>query len=212
MLKFLKDKSFKEKEKKLFLYIVIILSLISVALVSNIFFLRDTDISHLEFTLGFVRLFNSILSILAFGSCLASYYRLKNESVFIISLMYLGLAMGILLGQIDYLSFYYVEFTLSNYIVVSTSILRIFILIITISPNHKLRNLITHNKIASILFVITYSILFGTLEKSLNSISIYDSSKFFIMYNLFLMIVYIICSFKLLITGIKEKEYLFLLN
>ena len=48
MLKILKDKSFKEKEKKLFLYIVIILSLISVALVSNIFFLRDTDISHLE--------------------------------------------------------------------------------------------------------------------------------------------------------------------
>ncbi|MDU4934572.1 MAG: HAMP domain-containing sensor histidine kinase [Peptostreptococcaceae bacterium] len=209
MLKILKDKSFKEKEKKLFLYIVIILSLISVALVSNIFFLRDTDISHLEFTLGFVRLFNSILSILAFGSCLISYYRLKNDSIFIISLMYLGLAMGIILGQIDYLSFYYVEFTLSNYIIVSTSMLRISILIITILPNNKLRNLIIHNKIASILFVVVYSILFGSLEKSLNTISIYDSSKFFIMYNLFLMIVYIICSIKLLLTGIKEKEYLF---
>ena len=209
MLKILKDKSFKEKEKKLFLYIVIILSLISVALVSNIFFLRYTDISHLEFTLGFVRLFNSILSILAFGSCLISYYRLKNDSIFIISLMYLGLAMGIILGQIDYLSFYYVEFTLSNYIIVSTSMLRISILIITILPNNKLRNLIIHNKIASILFVVVYSILFGSLEKSLNTISIYDSSKFFIMYNLFLMIVYIICSIKLLLTGIKEKEYLF---
>ena len=209
MLKILKDKSFKEKEKKLFLYIVIILSLISVALVSNIFFLRDTDISHLEFTLGFVRLFNSILSILAFGSCLISYYRLKNDSIFIISLMYLGLAMGIILGQIDYLSFYYVEFTLSNYIIVSTSMLRISILIITILPNNKLRILIIHNKIASILFVVVYSILFGSLEKSLNTISIYDSSKFFIMYNLFLMIVYIICSIKLLLTGIKEKEYLF---
>ena len=209
MLKILKDKSFKEKEKKLFLYIVIILSLISVALVSNIFFLRDTDTSHLEFTLGFVRLFNSILSILAFGSCLISYYRLKNDSIFIISLMYLGLAMGIILGQIDYLSFYYVEFTLSNYIIVSTSMLRISILIITILPNNKLRNLIIHNKIASILFVVVYSILFGSLEKSLNTISIYDSSKFFIMYNLFLMIVYIICSIKLLLTGIKEKEYLF---
>ena len=130
MLKILKDKGFKEKEKKLFVYIIVILSLISVALVSNIFFLRDTDTSHLEFTLGFVRLFNSILAILAFGSCLISYYRLKNDSIFIISLMYLGLAMGIILGQIDYLSFYYVEFTLSNYIIVSTSMLRIFILII----------------------------------------------------------------------------------
>lgn len=210
MLKILKDKGFKEKEKKLFVYIIVILSLISVALVSNIFFLRDTDTSHLEFTLGFVRLFNSILAILAFGSCLISYYRLKNDSIFIISLMYLGLAMGIILGQIDYLSFYYVEFTLSNYIIVSTSMLRIFILIITILPNNKLRNLIIHNKIASILFVVVYSILFGSLEKSLNTISIYDSSKFFIMYNLFLMIVYIICSIKLLLTGIKEKEYLFL--
>lgn len=209
MLKILKDKGFKEKEKKLFVYIIVILSLISVALVSNIFFLRDTDTSHLEFTLGFVRLFNSILAILAFGSCLISYYRLKNDSIFIISLMYLGLAMGIILGQIDYLSFYYVEFTLSNYIIVSTSMLRIFILIITILPNNKLRNLIIHNKIASILFVVVYSILFGSLEKSLNTISIYDSSKFFIMYNLFLMIVYIICSIKLLLTGIKEKEYLF---
>ncbi len=210
MLKILKDKGFKEKEKKLFVYIIVILSLISVALVSNIFFLRDTDTSHLEFTLGFVRLFNSILAILAFGSCLISYYRLKNDSIFIISLMYLGLAMGIILGQIDYLSFYYVEFILSNYIIVSTSMLRIFILIITILPNNKLRNLIIHNKIASILFVVVYSILFGSLEKSLNTISIYDSSKFFIMYNLFLMIVYIICSIKLLLTGIKEKEYLFL--
>ena len=117
--------------------------------------------------------------------------------------------MGIILGQIDYLSFYYVEFTLSNYIIVSTSMLRISILIITILPNNKLRNLIIHNKIASILFVVVYSILFGSLEKSLNTISIYDSSKFFIMYNLFLMIVYIICSIKLLLTGIKEKEYLF---
>ena len=91
--------------------------------------------------------------------------------------------MGIILGQIDYLSFYYVEFTLSNYIIVSTSMLRISILIITILPNNKLRNLIIHNKIASILFVVVYSILFGSLEKSLNTISIYDSSKFFIMYN-----------------------------
>lgn len=209
MLKVFKENNYKEREKKLFIYIVIILSLISVSLVSNIFFLRDTNIPYLEFTLEFVRLFNSILAILAFGSCLISYYRLKNDSVFIISLMYLGLAMGILLGQIDYLSFYYVEFTLSNYIIVSTSILRIFILIITISPNNKLRNLIINNKITSVLFVIIYSIVFGSLEKSLNNISIYDSSKFFIMYNLFLMIVYIICSFKLFITGIKEKEYLF---
>ena len=209
MLKAVQENNFKEKEKKLFIYIVIILSLLSVSLVSNIFFLSDTNTPYLEFTLGFVRLFNSILSILAFGGCLISYYRLENDSIFIISLMYLGLAMGILLGQIDYLSFYYVEFTLSNYIIVSTSILRIFILIITIYPNSKIRNLIINNKIASVLFVIAYSILFGSLEKYLNSISTYDSSKFFIMYNLFLMIVYIICSFKLFITGIKEKEYLF---
>lgn len=209
MIKISKDKEFKDKEKRLFGYIVIILSLISVALVSNRLFLGDINTPHLEFTLGFVRSFNSILAIIAFGSCLISYYRIKNDIVFIISLMYLCLAMGIILGQVDYLSFYYVEFTLSNYIIVSTSMLRIFILIIAISSNNKLRNLLTHNKIASILFIIVYSILFGFLENRLNTVSIYESSKFFIMYNLFLMVVYIICSFKLVLKGIKEKEYLF---
>ena len=209
MIKISKDKEFKDKEKRLFGYIVIILSLISVALVSNRLFWGDINTPHLEFTLGFVRSFNSILAIIAFGSCLISYYRIKNDIVFIISLMYLCLAMGIILGQVDYLSFYYVEFTLSNYIIVSTSMLRIFILIIAISSNNKLRNLLTHNKIASILFIIVYSILFGFLENRLNTVSIYESSKFFIMYNLFLMVVYIICSFKLVLKGIKEKEYLF---
>ncbi len=199
------------KEKKIFIYIVTIVLLISLVLISNIFLKKDVNGSYLESTLGFIKFFNSVLSMLAFGTCLISYNRLKKDSIFIISLMYLGLAMGILLGHIDYFSFYYDEFTISNYITVSTSLLRIFILIVAISPKNKLRPLIVKNKEASILFVIIYSIVFGFLENRLGHSKLYDSSQFFILYNIFLMIIYVTCSVKLFTKGIKEKDYLFII-
>jgi hypothetical protein len=199
------------KEKKIFTYIVAAVLLISLVLISNIFLNKDVNGSYLESTLGFIKFFNSVLSMLAFGTCLISYNRLKKDSIFIISLMYLGLAMGILLGHIDYFSFYYDEFTISNYITVSTSLLRIFILIVAILPNNKLRLLIVKNKEVSILFVIIYSIVFGFLENRLGHSKLYDSSQFFILYNIFLMIIYVTCSVKLFTKGIKEKDYLFII-
>jgi hypothetical protein len=199
------------KEKKIFTYIVAAVLLISLVLISNIFLNKDVNGSYLESTLGFIKFFNSVLSMLAFGTCLISYNRLKKDSIFIISLMYLGLAMGILLGHIDYFSFYYDEFTISNYITVSTSLLRIFILIVAILPKNKLRLLIVKNKEVSILFVIIYSIVFGFLENRLGHSKLYDSSQFFILYNIFLMIIYVICSVKLFTKGIKEKDYLFII-
>ncbi len=199
------------KEKKIFTYIVAAVLLISLVLISNIFLNKDVNGSYLESTLGFIKFFNSVLSMLAFGTCLISYNRLKKDSIFIISLMYLGLAMGILLGHIDYFSFYYDEFTISNYITVSTSLLRIFILIVAILPKNKLRLLIVKNKEVSILFVIIYSIVFGFLENRLGHSKLYDSSQFFILYNIFLMIIYVTCSVKLFTKGIKEKDYLFII-
>lgn len=197
------------KEKKIFKYIVVAVLLISLVLISNIFLKKDVNASYLESTLGFIKLFNSVLSMLAFGTCLISYNRLKKDSIFIISLMYLCLAMGILLGHIDYFSFYYEEFTISNYITVSTSLLRVFILIVAILPKNKLRSLIIKNKGISILFVIIYSIVFGFLENRIGHSKLYDSSQFFILYNIFLIMIYTTCSVKLFATGVKEKDYLF---
>ena len=149
------DKGIIEREKRIFEQIAFSVLIISCIYIFNIFSKIGQEISYLESTLLFIRSFSSILSLLAFGSCLISYTRLKQESVFIISLMYLGLAVGIASGQIDFLSFYYDEYTLYSYITVSTSLLRVLLLIIAIMPKSSIKTLILKHKNSSILFVIT---------------------------------------------------------
>lgn len=90
---------------------------------------------------------------------------MKKDSIFIIALMYLGLFVGIASGQLDFLSFYYKEYTLFSYITVSTSILRMFLLIIAIIPKSKIKTFIADNKKISVLFVVLYTIIFDLLEK-----------------------------------------------
>lgn len=204
-----KNKYLAEKESKLFICIVVVMMLILSILISAIVINKNNDNTYLESTLAFIKTFNIILSALAFISCLISYNRLKKDNIFIISLMYLALAIGILLGHIDYLTFYYEEIKISNYIVVSTSLLRMLLLIITISPKSKLRALIVNNKKSSIVFVLLYTIVFGFLEYRYNSNVIYNSNYFFISYNMFLTIIYILVSVKLFISALREKEYLY---
>ena len=203
------DKGIIEREKRIFEQIAFSVLIISCIYIFNIFSRIGQEISYLESTLVFIRSFSSILSLLAFGSCLISYTRLKQESVFIISLMYLGLAVGIASGQLDFLSFYYNEYTLFSYITVSTSLLRILLLIIAIMPKSRIKTLILKYKNSSMLFVITYTIVFDILEKKMDILEPLHSREFFIMYNYFLMFVYIISAIRLFIMGIKDKEYIF---
>lgn len=203
------DRSLIEKEKKLFEKIIFFVLLVCCIYVFNIFSKIGEEKSYLESTLFFIRSFSSILSVLAFGSCLISYNRLKKDSIFVISLMYLGLSVGIVSGQIDFLSFYYEEYNLFNYITVSTSILRIILLLIAIMPKSKIKTLIVNNKKISIIFVVLYTILFNLVEKNLNFLHYFYSTDFFIIYNYFLTSVYFICAIRLLAIGIKDKEYIF---
>ncbi len=204
------DERLREKEEKVFRSIILIVFIISLIFIGNLFFIKDVNTSDFELTLGFIRLFNSILSILAFGSCLISYNRLKKDSVFIISLIYLILFIDISMGQLDYLSFYHNEYNLSNYITISTSILRVFLLIIAISPKNKISNLISNNKHKSIIFVSIYTIIVGYIEGRLKLINTYDSSILFVLYNIILIFIYCISTYRLFKLGIKEKEYLFI--
>lgn len=203
-------RNIKEKEKKLFKVLLIFILLVSFTYIFNIFSKVGEEKTYLESTILFIRGFSSILSILAFGSCLISYNRLKKDSIFIISLMYLGLSVGIASGQIDFLSFYYKEYTLFRYITVSASILRISLLILAIIPKNKISNWIINNQIKSILFVILYTIVFDILEKNIYFFQALHRTDFFIMYNYLLMIIYAISSIKLFTMGIKEKEYIFI--
>ncbi len=210
MNQIIKDESLEKIESRVFKGISIVVFIIATFFIGNLFFIKKINISTYESTLVFIRIFNSILSILAFGSCLISYNRIKKYNVFIISLIYLILSIDILMGQLDYISFYHKEFTLSNYITVSTSILRLFLLILAISPKNKLSSLIVNNKNKSILSVVAYTIIFGHIESICTSPNFYDSSLLFILYNLLLISIYFLCTYKLFKLAIYEKEYLFM--
>ena len=204
------DKSIIEKEKKLFESIICFILLVSCIFIFNIFSNIGDEKSYLESTLFFIRTFSSIISFLAFGGCLISYNRVKRDSIFVISLMYLGLSVGIASGQIDFRSFYYEEFTLFSYITVSTSLLRMFLLVIAIIPKSKIKTLIINNKRTSILFVALYTIIFDILEKNISVFQVLNDTRFFIIYNYFIMSVYFISAVRLFIVGLKEKEYIFI--
>lgn len=210
MNQIIKDESLEKIESRVFKGISIVVFIIATFFIGNLFFIKKINISTYESTLVFIRIFNSILSILAFGSCLISYNRIKKYNVFLISLIYLILSIDILMGQLDYISFYHKEFTLSNYITVLTSMLRLFLLILAISPKNKLSSLIVNNKNKSILLVVVYTIIFGRIESIYTPSNFYDSSLLFILYNLLLISIYILCTYKLFKLAIYEKEYLFI--
>ena len=200
-----------EKERKIFEKVLFIVLSISFIYIGNIFLKINQEKLYIESTIFFIRGFNSVLSILAVGSAFISYGRLKSDSLFIIALMYLGLSVGILTGQVDFWSFYYDELTLYNYITVSTSLLRVLLIIVAIIPKNKIKTFIMNNKKTSIIFVILYTIIFNIIEKNMGVFELLHSSEFFIVYNIFLAIVYVTCSLWLSYVGIKEKRYIFLI-
>ncbi|WP_164489040.1 sensor histidine kinase [Romboutsia sp. Marseille-P6047] len=204
-----KDYSDKRQNKKN-IYIALTLIILSIVVAINTFLSFKIDVGYLEATLGFIKLFSFIISILGFISCLISYNRVKKDSIFIISLMYLGLSIDILLEQIDYLTFYNNELTIPIYITVSTSILRVLILCIALSKNNKLKSMIVGNKIKSIVFVMAYTYVLGIIEMKSNIFNFNkNASLYFILYNTFLATVYVMSSLRLFIRGMKEKEYIY---
>ncbi|MEG0855315.1 MAG: HAMP domain-containing sensor histidine kinase [Terrisporobacter sp.] len=212
--KIIDDNNICEKDKKAFKNLIIIVSLITfifiLTFIFGIFTKENTNIPNLKSTIFFIRSFNSILSVLSLGTCLISYRRLKSDDVFVIFLMYVGLSVGIMFGQIDFLSFYYEEYSLKNYLTLSTSILRITLLLIALSPNNIFKKYMVNNKKKSILFVIFYTIIMGTIEKKLEFIGMGYSSEFFVVYNAILAMVYICSSIILFTIGKEKKEYLFM--
>lgn len=203
------DQSLSKIENRFFWGIILISVLLSIYLITTMLFYQSLDKLSLISAINFIRHFNFILSVLAVASCLMSYNRSKKENIFIIALMYLGLSTGILFGQVDYLTFLSNELVITNYITVSASLLRIGILLIVLQKNSKLKQLILSHKKKSILFVILFTMIFGFIERIVNSYGILNGNFFFIGYNLFLFICYTSVSIHLFMSGFKEKDYLF---
>ena len=80
------DKNAIEKEKKIYEMIIFVVLSLSCIYIFNIFSKIASDKSYLESTVFFIRNFSFILSLLAFGNCLISYYRVnKDKNIVLVS-------------------------------------------------------------------------------------------------------------------------------
>lgn len=179
------------------IYLYVYLVVISIILFIIIFFKKDNY--YLDSTLFYIRIVNIILSFLALNGAYIIYLKNKNSTTFILSLMYLCFSVGIICGNIDYFIFNNEKFSFSNYITISTSLLRIFLLIIAIYPNTKIHKFIYKNSKKAIIFVISYSLIFGISEDIFKFQNVLANKKcFFILYNILLIVIYLYVSRKLL--------------
>lgn len=168
--------------------------------------LRIEELQYMN-VIFFIRLFNLILAGLAIGSCIMCYTSTKKEELFIISLMYVVFFIDIFLGNLDNMNLTNSTNYIDGYMVICTSLLRISILAISILPFKKIKGIIMSNKISSILIVATISLFMGILESK--CLIFANKENYFIPYNIFLIISYLVVSTTYLVKSIRQKEYIY---
>ena len=168
-------------------FIIMSLTLIIGILYMNRLFclLKVEELQYMN-VISFIRLFNLVLAGLAIGSCIMCYNSTKKEELFIISLMYVVFFIDISLGNLDNMNLINSAKYIDGYITISTSLLRISILVISISSFNKIKNIIMSNKISSILIVATITFFIGILENK--GLIFTNKESYFIRYNIFLII------------------------
>lgn len=204
------ESSLKKREKALLIYIIFITLGIILFEFSSIFWGKNYHVTYLHSIILFIKFFNSILSILAFVSCIVLYIRLKKDSIFIISLIYLSMAIGIVMGVFDGFKFSNEGLIFLHYTNLLSSLFKQIIISIAIFPNKKLKEKIIKHKYKSIFIVIFVTLICSFLD---SRFTIEDplENNFFITYSLFLIIMYCIFSIILFYRGIKGKEYSFII-
>ena len=189
------------------LIIIALTLIISILYLSKLFMILKIENLQKLNVIYFIRLFNLILSGLAIGSCIMCYTSTKKEELFIISLMYVVFFIDISIGNLDNMSLTNSTKYVDGYITICTSLLRISILAISIIPFKKVKGIIMSNKISSMLIVAMISIFIGTLESK--DLIFANKENYFIPYNIFLIISYLVVSTTYLIKSIRQKEYIY---
>ena len=189
------------------LIIIALTLIISILYISKLFMILKIENLQKLNVIYFIRLFNLILSGLAIGSCIMCYTSTKKEELFIISLMYVVFFIDISIGNLDNMSLTNSTKYVDGYITICTSLLRISILAISIIPFKKIKGIIMSNKISSMLIVAMISIFIGTLESK--NLIFANKENYFIPYNIFLIISYLVVSTTYLIKSISQKEYIY---
>lgn len=205
-------KSVKQESAKiqnnLFTWIIILLTLIiGILYIERLFnILKIEELKNLN-VMDFIQLFNSILAALAIGSSLVCYISSKKEELFIISLMYIIFFIDIIFGNLDNINLQSQTKYMDGYITIGTSLIRIIILLISILPCKKIKDIIISNKGISILIVTIMSIFIGTLESKY--LNFRNKENYIILYNIFLIIVYLVVAITYLVKSIRQKEYIY---
>ncbi|MGL5755632.1 MAG: ATP-binding protein [Paraclostridium sp.] len=155
----------------------------------------------------FIRVFNIMLSFLAIVSCLLCYSSTKKEELFIISLMYMIFFIDILLGVFDNLTLENTIISMKGYIAISTSLMRIVIILIAAFPLKKVRLYIMEHKFKAIGLVLILAVIVGYLERESILFPMNKDTSFFRMYNLALILTYTLTSIIFFRKSIKENDY-----
>lgn len=197
----------KKQTKEILKYIFTIGVVVMSIFIVRIFWVYD-DKEYINSSVIFVRQVNALISVTAIASCLILYKKTKDSIVFTLLLVYVGLSIASITGQLDYYTFLENEFRVSNYISITTSFLRAILLFTAVRPNSKLHKLLNRYKVQSFIFVVIYSIISWEIEKRKFIGGIFSSEAIFVSYNLLISIVYVIVALKLLLIGIKEAKIL----
>lgn len=195
-------------QNNLFTWIIILLTLIiGILYIERLFnILKIEELKNLN-VMDFIQLFNSILAALAIGSSLVCYISSKKEELFIIFLMYIIFFIDIIFGNLDNINLQSQTKYMDGYITIGTSLIRIIILLISILPCKKIKDIIISNKGISILIVTIMSIFIGTLESKY--LNFRNKENYIILYNIFLIIVYLVVAITYLVKSIRQKEYIY---
>lgn len=203
----LEEDIIKKQTRKILKYIfaigVVVMSIFIVRI-----FLVYNDKEYIDSSVIFVRQVNGLISVTAIASCLILYKKTKDSIVFTLLLVYVGLSIASITGQLDYYTFLDNEFRVSNYLSITTSFLRAIILFTAIRPNSKLHKLINRYKVQAFIFVVIYSIISWEIEKRKFIGEIFSNEVIFVSYNLLISTVYAIVALKLLLIGIKQTKIL----
>lgn len=203
----LEEDIIKKQTKEILKYIFVMGLVVMGIFILKIFWVYD-DKEYINSSVTFVRQVNGLISVTAIASCLILYKKTKDSIVFTLLLVYVGLSIASITGQLDYYTFLENEFRVSNYISITTSFLRAILLFTAVRPNSKLHKLLNRYKVQSFIFVVIYSIISWEIEKRKFIGGIFSNEAIFVSYNLLISTVYVIVALKLLLIGIKEAKIL----
>lgn len=195
----------RRQSKEIIRYIFIIGIILITTFIFKIF-RGNESVKLITSVAFFVRAVNSLMAVISIVCCLILYKKTKNSILFTLLLVYVGLAIAVLSGQLDYSTFFNIKFNISNYISMTTALLRIVLLFSAVMPNSKVYKFINENKVKSFIFVTIYSLVAWNVEKVLFVGGIFSSKKLLLVFNVVIFIIYSVVAIKLLLICIKENK------